>query len=285
MKTFRNYHYNTLYEFINEAEKTPKNKSKKTRRQSEDHTEFTGSQSMDEALNIARNGHDLKLINSRLDNIKTHEAMAIQIEYSVSGGVPDVPEFLTGNPECMVNYNAVPEANNFIHLVLDFWEYFGITIDQFQNRVIAICSIINDLEVNGFRVKLSLIGLSKFNVGFIGLLIDLKDYEQSLGISEIAGTLHPSFLRRIKFMWDEGRSWFKPTKKRSCFDRSYGLAAKSHETKQYLDNILSEDHVLIESLTRIKFDKESLYNKCNDFLNIEGAKAYANHIRKAIEAM
>lgn len=285
METFKNYRYNSLYEFIDTVKQTPERKRKLSTTDTPKDNEFRDSQSIDDALNITYNGHDLKLINSGLDNIKTSEQSTIEIEYSVCGGVPDVPEFLTGNPECMINYNAVPKENKYMHLVLDFSEGWKIKPIQFENRVVAICSIINDLEVNGYRVKLSLANLSKFNLGFVGLFITLKEYEQSFGISEIAGTLHASFLRRIKVLWNEGRSWFKPTRRKKCLDKTHGKCALSNDLKQYVDDQLSEPHVLIQSVTQIMIENKLLFNRCDKFMSVKGAKAYAKHIKTAIEAI
>ena len=282
MKTFKTYHYDSLYEFIDQANKTPKHKRESCDVSGIKRNEWSQSKSIKDALNIVRNGHELEKIDSKLDQIKTKEKHELEMSYNIAGMLPDVPEFLTGNPACMVNFEKMPTDVNYINLILQIDEASIIKADQFFNRAIAISSIINDLEVNGYRVKLSLCFVVKFSKGTIGTIIDLKDYDQSLGLSEITGVLHPSFLRRIIFLWIEGRSWLN---KNTDIDQGMGKVQPFAVIDKFVSDQSTEKYLLIPSVTTLIMNKKALYNNCYKFKNVEGAKIFANHITNQIEGM
>ena len=52
-----------------------------------------------------------------------------------------------------------------------------------------------------------------------------------------------------------------------------------------IDEKINEPHVLFNSITKIRSQQESIFRQCNEFENVAGAKAYANHMKTAIEAI
>lgn len=272
-KIFKHYHYDSIYEFVEVAMSTPKDKRKSSVNNDED---FAGTETVEDAAEIASNGWDVDEIDAKLDNIKTNEKHEQSLEYGVVGMYPDVPEFLTGNPDNMVTIVDELPDTQYAHIVISLSEAWYIETPQFKNRITAVASVIHNLEVDGYRVKLSLLFANDYKAGRVTCAVTLKEYEQSLGISEIAGAIHQSFLRRLEFLWDEGRSWFNDY-------GGYGMTLDDKQCIECIKQIWTDEEIFyLPTLTAIHRGDDALYEKAEKFMTDEGAKQYAKYVEDKV---
>ena len=82
LKKFSYDYFESLWDFIEEVESTPKSKRESSVNGSES---FTGTKSIDETMEIAKYGFELEKIEAELDHIKANERTAIEMTYTVSG--------------------------------------------------------------------------------------------------------------------------------------------------------------------------------------------------------
>lgn len=190
------------------------------RRSSEDHDKkWSGSESVETAIQEAREGLNLGEVD--LGIIK-HEQLHDYINratYAVAGGSVDIGKFLTGEPECMIDFQT-EDAVKFVTLSADITESAGCPNNVFKRKAIAIACLVDQLENNGFRVKLNVVLNENFvrsGWGRLVGIVTIKDYHQKLSIAQITGCVSQGFYRRLMFCFIEKYSITDPD------DAAYGM--------------------------------------------------------------
>jgi len=184
---------------------------------------FSGTESFEEALKFANEGWDegIKKIK-KLQNLASKGQAVEQVEVmNVCGAYVDVATYLSGVPDCFVDYETV-EATKFIKLYFDMTANGNVELEQFLSYSNAIVSIIDKLESEGYRVELNTytaVSLYDKNTNVL-TTIRVKNYSESVNINTIAFAFHPSFLRRLWFKWQETTKVWQST---------YGKALKTLE--------------------------------------------------------
>lgn len=124
------------------------------------------------------------------------------------GFTPNIPAYLTGTPNSMLNIHQVPKKNSkVITLVINCaasWQTSAEDIISFGANVVALIQL---LETKGYRLNLYASSICYFeksgkNKGL--LLVKIKDAGKPLNVTNITYPLvNPSFLRRHGFAWTE----------------------------------------------------------------------------------
>lgn len=73
----------------------------------------------------------------------------------VEGAYPDVAAYLSGDPECMMQYSPSPAPAKFIDLCVNLGVGHTISASDLYSRGKAVLSLVDALESQGARVKLS----------------------------------------------------------------------------------------------------------------------------------
>ena len=206
MKTYR--YFNSLDEFVETANQTPQSyrKSSKTGSQS-----FTGCKSIESAIEITKNGFELDKLHTLLNGIKSVDKYEIESYYDIAGCEVEIGRMMAGEPECMLEF-TMQEQHKFIHLIIGLSEACGIDSEQILNRAAAICSIVDHLENNNYRTKLSITfynpqmknSSSSRDIDTHFIMVNIKEYMEPLSINKLAGVMHTGTNRRIYFMYMEG---------------------------------------------------------------------------------
>lgn len=195
----------TYSEFLNYVAVTPRIEGNGNSSEDKDE-DWTGTKSLEEALKFANEGWDegIKKIK-KIQNLINKAQAVEQVEVmNVCGAYVDVPTFLSGVPDCFVDYETV-EATKFIKLWIDMSAGGQVTVEQFLNYSNSVISIIDKLESDGYRVELNSFmaaNLDESNTKSL-TVIKIKNYSESVNINTIAFAFHPSFLRRLWLKWQE----------------------------------------------------------------------------------
>src|SRR5579864_9391665 len=198
MSEYKQYNYNCLEAFLDDISTCPNH----LRRSSiSGDFDFCKTENLEEAYNVARHGIDVDKIEKQLKTIRETEHHELQAVEGVSGAVVHMSNFLEGVPENMIDFPLV-ESNKFIEIVADICENGGVGSNRLLNKAIGCAYLVDHLENMGYRVK--------FNVYFANshgerqryesILVTIKDFKEPMSIGQIAGCMHPSFLRRLIFL-------------------------------------------------------------------------------------
>lgn len=171
---------------------------------------FTGTKSWDEACDFLKNGWDQPLEEIKKEigqyKVKTNVSASRQrVSTGVVGYAPLVPNAIKGLPNSMVMAERVPQKVKAVSIVYNVNVHCGWTPAEIQKCSITVLKIVNLLELQGYRVKLSIeIFSSKNDNDHLRCLVSVKDWRQPLDLKKLCFPLvNPSMFRRMGFRWLE----------------------------------------------------------------------------------
>ena len=170
---------------------------------------FTGTNSYKEAVDLITNGWEEpldKMKKATAKNIKTNVARQKSLPSTgIVGYAPCVPNAILGVPNSMITTDRIPSKVKAITLTYAISVNCGWSESQITKCGITALNIVNDLELDGYRVGL--------NVEFMAANSDketsiatvkVKDWRQPMDIKKLAFPIvNPSMFRRFGFKWLE----------------------------------------------------------------------------------
>ena len=237
--------FNSVEEFSNWLQVTPQTAAGKkfdySNEISKSNTEFTGTESFEEAQNLLKYGDKVNAdkITATIRKIKAQgkgNETRNKLYNSPCGFMPIVPKVLAGDPQNMLaikkqRYNSTKVLN----IVFDLWVNCGISKEERAEISIKVLNVITGLERKGYRINLY--AGCEFELDektHAGLLIKIKDSGKYTDILRIAYPLiNASFLRRHCFNWLNVSNTPEGKQK-----RYYGILHKDSERffSQYVKN-------------------------------------------------
>lgn len=172
---------------------------------------FSGTKSYDEACDQLLNGWD-----KHLNEIKKgfNEAVRVnantttqktRVSAGVVGYAPLVPNAIRGLPNSMITTERIPQKVKAVTIVYNTSVSSHWTTDEMVKCGIAVMKLVNKLELDGYRVKLSVEAMSTTaDRDQCRMIVDVKDWKQPLDLKKLCFPMvSPSMLRRIGFRWLE----------------------------------------------------------------------------------
>lgn len=253
--------FDTLQEFASTINKRKINSTFKTvencksQRESERNTEITGTASYPDADSLLFSGDNENLAKLKRANVKSmmhsndYTANMLKAQKHVCGCLPNIPLYLIGVPNNMLNFKRAPAKSKIINILVNIAVSYDITANQIIEAGANISSIIRELEKNGIRVNLYASCFANRKNDYIGFVINLKKSSAPLNMLNITYPLiNPSMLRRHYFKFVETI----PAKISSKFVGSYGQVISfntmlKHEPKlnKYKDAIIIDMYDMI----------------------------------------
>lgn len=167
----------------------------------DDDADFTGTWSMDEALNLADNGWSdgVNMAKEVLDLIEGKNAVQRTAVYSVAGGRVNVGRMLSGAPNHMIKRPKMP-AKKIITLYCDAGTHWKIEAKNLIIRAACVGAIVDILEENGYSCEIVSFMQTKKNSDKNRIFTKIKEAGEKLNINDLVFALgHPSYLRRFGF--------------------------------------------------------------------------------------
>lgn len=241
--------FDSLTDFYNYCISTPFNEvfKRSTRSSVTGSSDFTKTQSFDEAIELFKNGwsdmankltQKLKVIEN-----KTQPIMRPKNFMSVAGYQAIVPLYLQNAPNNMVNKKMVPAKQKVITLNKSIDYRGSVEAEQIIDESVKAMQVVKKLEAQGLRVNLNIVLGSKADSKQFIIKVRIKSANEKLNVSKLAFPLvHPSMLRRLFFRFIE--VYPKVTK---GFRYGYGAPASSSDLRtvfkgEYLlPNFINED--------------------------------------------
>ncbi len=157
---------------------------------------FTGTDSLPEAIEIARHGWLGPLGLADLLDIPHPHGKRRQP--ALAGGMVNVGRMLAGDPKHMIRRAKAPR-DKIITLFVETVSWIGINHDVLLIRAMAVAAIVDRLESNGYRCKVvAVYSCYRDDWEPMQMTVALKDAGERLSITDIGFAFgHPSFGRRL----------------------------------------------------------------------------------------
>ena len=202
---------------------------------SEDYTEFSGTESFEEAQNLLKCGDKVNAdkITATIQKIKAQgkgNETRNKLYNSPCGFMPIVPKVLAGDPQNMLaikkqRYNSTKVLNIAYNVAVSC----SITVNELTETAAKVANVIASLEKNGYRVNLYAYACGMdIKSNYYSLLVKIKDSGKYLDTLRIAYPLvNPSFYRRHIFGYMERLKGFN-------LNRTYGKIVPEEGCKECL---------------------------------------------------
>ena len=172
---------------------------------------FSGTKSYEEACEQITNGWDKHLAEIKKgfsDSVRVNTntiTKKSRVSSGVVGYAPLVPNAIRGLPNSMITTERIPQKIKAVTIVYNTSVSSSWTTGQMVKCGIAVMKLVNKLELDGYRVKLTVEALStEAGRDQCRLLVDVKDWKQPLDLKKLCFPMvSPSMLRRIGFKWLE----------------------------------------------------------------------------------
>lgn len=176
--------------------------------QSDRRTEFTGTKSFEEAVELTRNGWPE--MASRLQgelkaaNIKAPVKQVRKQVIGVAGYQPIVPLYLAGVPTNMISSQIVRIKQKVVTVTKLIAYSAGVSADDIIAESVKAMQIVQQLEAQSYRVNLNIAMGARSDGRTIIAKVKIKDAGEKLNISKLAFPMvNPSMLRRLMFRYIE----------------------------------------------------------------------------------
>lgn len=207
-------HFKNLDSLVSAIQERPLNRVYMTR--SELASDFTGvsaqrdtkTLNFDNSIDVMQKGYseplkDIKAGIAKFD--RNSNGQKKRIKADIVGFVPIVPRAILGRPDSMLNIKNQPQKQRMINLVYGFSALGNVSGDDLLKGGILFLSLVNQLEKEGFRIKIDLLRCTTASTkDAIAYTVTVKEYSQPLNLLKLCYPLvHPSMLRRTSFRWCE----------------------------------------------------------------------------------
>lgn len=169
------------------------------------HTDFTGVETYEDAKKVSFEGFDISNTIATLAELeKVFDSQEIITRHDVQGAFVDVGAYMSGEPECMVEFMEDERPNNSVKIVFNVAESSTVKIQQIMNRAACVAGVIEYLENRGVSTEVHLMKCSNHSDGYssgtdVGIFVKVKESGERLNINLLTGIFHPAFYRRIIF--------------------------------------------------------------------------------------
>lgn len=204
--------YTSLSEYAAFAATAPADEHSAANNVSPDRTKFTQTKNLAEACSLTARGWPQGAARAKkmLDRIESTEHVRVELSSltqtrnDVTGSYVDVGAYVSGIPECMVEFEPDPRKVRFAHIVIAASTSSYTSEQDIMARGACICAAIDTLESRGIRCNVTLQVATGTAQLFIRDDVTLKNAHDPLNLDSLAfAVAHPAMLRRIGFAAEE----------------------------------------------------------------------------------
>jgi hypothetical protein len=197
-------HFDSLGDYVRHAESNPTKGSSDAKRDGA----WAGTDSLAEACELAIHGWDEKRpdVDKLFAQLETDIASAMDepfmTYYAHSGDSVDMGRYMSGDPECMVDYVTEPQARmgRVVRVIINGAMSCSISADDIVRRGVAVVALLDVIHKLGVGVELAVeMPVTSDNTKY-STVVKLHDSSEMLDINNMMyAVCHPSMLRRLAF--------------------------------------------------------------------------------------
>lgn len=228
---------------------------------------FTRTNTYEEAVELFNKGWDELLEEVKrgiAKNIKANVTTTkVRPRNDVVGYAPCVPNAILGLPQSMISTERTVSKVKAVTITYSMSVTCGYSEQQILDSGIVVLNIVNDLEMQGYRVRLNLEFFgSKEGNDLSVARVCVKDWRQPLDLKKLTFPVaHPSMFRRFGFRWLETTPNLTNRSYRSGYGSSHFKKNYANSCKVYRENgLLKENEYLLTAYQCIahNFDKSAI---------------------------
>lgn len=251
--------FNSIHELVNTVKERPVHSwvGHASRNGKHDGEGWVGKITFREAIDFIQFGWDkplpeFKAAIKKLDDKKLHDVKKPVIFKSVAGFKPIVPNALKGLPKSMMGKKLIVKKAKIVNVMVEISKSSSYSHNEIVEKSIEILSHLYNLERQGYRVRLSMLGTHAQPQGSekqMGWLLPIKHENQLFDIKKLMFPLvHSAMLRMISFDWYESVPGGEEV-------MGYGRSTErwsEEERKAFLDMFGGENYYVVGMETDVK---------------------------------
>ena len=256
-------HFTSIHQMLSVMESRQNNDVMAGRQSSRDNDKsFCGTKNWDEAISIFQNGY-VDILDQIKAGVTQHlKAMGVthkrNIRTNVVGYAPHVPNAILNLPNSMILTESQPQKVKAISIVYNMCANCGTGTEEFIKCGITLLSLVNTLELRGYRVNLqtAFFCAADGNDRAFGALC-VKDYREHLDLQKLCFPVaHPSMFRRFGFKWLETCSGLVE----SDWSFGYGRSVSLNNDEKFAAAVLDKNACYIDlpSIKKNDYDVDKL---------------------------
>lgn len=172
--------------------------------------DFTGTKDFDTAHNLMTYGDrelQKKIEKAGVANVRTNIRKYVakrSLYTSVVGAIPNVPAYLAGTPNSMINVKQKQQKQTVVNVGYNSAVYGGVSADRIVEGGAKLVSALMILEAKGIKANVYCLDLDTEGKQYVSYSIKIKASGQKFDTLRMAYFLaHPSMNRRHKFRFEE----------------------------------------------------------------------------------
>lgn len=251
--------FNSIHELINTVKERPVHSwvGHASRDGKHDGDSWVGKITFQDAIKFIQFGWDkplpeFKAAIKKLDDKKLKDTKKPVIFKAVAGFKPIVPNALKGLPKSMMGKKLMTKKSKIVNVMVEISKSSHHSHSEVVEKSIEILSHLYNLERQGWRVRLSMLGTHAQPEGRgkqMGWLLPIKHENQLFDIKKLMFPLvHSAMLRMISFDWYESVPGGEEVS-------GYGKATyhwPADEKKAYLDVFGGDNYYVVGMNTDMK---------------------------------
>ena len=239
----------------------------------EDNWDWRGVKNYDEAIDLLKNGYIDKVekIQKEINKSVIGQSKRITFHNDIVGYAPIVPLAILGIPNSMINSKMKPIKAKVIEICYDIGCSAFVNSDDIIRVGLAFLKIIANMEMQGYRIKLTAVQGYSTNSILNLLRINLKSANQPLDLKRISfPTIHTGFFRVIGF------DWFSKTPHGKYIGSGYGYPITStfsnkKDLREFVNQVFGKNTVYIAARWFVDVSDKNLENKIKEAIE-DGCK-------------
>jgi len=238
--------YNDISELANVVERAER---KSSRDNSSEDTSSSDTNSLEEAFHFLKYGSDKFYKNIikeqkklNVDNLLGNVMNKQKYEKRVYGFVPDIPNYLIGNPLNMINIEKTELSHKVVNIFLNTCYPWHIKSEDVNQCGTVYLTVLDLLEKAGYRVNLYVGVATDLDDNFYYMLMKAKTDKEPMNMKKMCFPIaSSSMLRRIYFKWAESCN-----SKKDATRHGYGQYDRKTHIKNFLEEHLKTDFIVWE---------------------------------------
>lgn len=210
MRKFNFESFDSIAQMLSVINGRQNNAAMKYERQSENNGgDFAGTETYQEAVDLVTGGWEKPLAEMKKETAKNVKSNVIRQKSLPTTGIvgyaPCVPNAILGVPNSMISTDRIPSKVKAVTLTYAISVNAGWSVDTITRCGITALNIVNDLELDGYRVGLKVEFMSSKSSKELSIAtVKVKDWRQPMDLKKLAFPIvNPGMFRRFGFKWLE----------------------------------------------------------------------------------